>query len=92
MLANQRVHGDLSAYYILFLEGEIYLIDFPQAIDPEINRNAYAIFTRDISRLYEAFQGQGVDCESHQLAESLWQKHGYPIRPLIDPRLMAPED
>ncbi|MBW6466102.1 MAG: hypothetical protein K0B06_06330 [Brevefilum sp.] len=48
MLANQRVHGDLSAYNILYLEGEIYLIDFPQAIDPEVNRNASAIFKRDI--------------------------------------------
>jgi RIO kinase 1 len=92
MLANQRVHGDLSAYNILYLEGEIYLIDFPQAIDPEVNRNAYAIFKRDLVRLCETFQDQSLSCDPRQLAESLWQKHGYPIRPSIDPRLMPSED
>jgi RIO kinase 1 len=92
MLANQRVHGDLSAYNILYLEGEIYLIDFPQAIDPVVNRNAYAIFKRDLTRLCEYFQDQGLSCDPCQLAESLWQKHGYPVRPSIDPRLMPSED
>jgi len=91
MLANQRVHGDLSAYNILYFEGEICLIDFPQAIDPGVNRNAYAIFQRDIIRLCEYFQSQGVPCDPHRLAENLWQKHGYPVKLSIDPRLMAPD-
>jgi RIO kinase 1 len=89
MLANQRVHGDLSAYNILYFEGEICLIDFPQAIEPGVNRNAYAIFQRDIIRLCEPFQAQGVTCDPHRLAEDLWQRHGYPIKSPIDPRLIA---
>lgn len=92
MLANQRVHGDLSAYNILYFEGEICLIDFPQAIEPGGNRNAYAIFQRDMMRLCEYFQSQGVSCDPRRLAEELWQRHGYPIKPSIDPRLMAPDD
>ena len=91
MLANQRVHGDLSAYNILYFEGEICLIDFPQAIEPGVNRNAYAIFQRDIHRLCEYFQSQGVPCDPLRLAKDLWQKHGYPVKLPIDPRLMAPD-
>jgi RIO kinase 1 len=91
MLANQRVHGDLSAFNILYFEGDVYLIDFPQAIHPHHNRNAYAIFQRDIQRLCEYFQSQGVRCRPKQLAESLWLKHGYDIKPAVDPSLLEPE-
>lgn len=91
MLAHQRVHADLSAYNILYIEGEICLIDFPQAIDPGINRNAFTIFQRDITRLCEYFQSQGIPTHPRQLAENLWQKHGYHLRSPIDPRIMAPD-
>lgn len=92
MLSHNRVHGDLSAFNILYYDGEISLIDFPQTIDPEINRNAYAIFSRDILRLCEYFQAQGLDCDPHGLAEDLWTKHRYPIRQPVDPRLLPIED
>jgi len=92
MLENQRVHGDLSAYNILYCEGEITLIDFPQAIDPDVNRNAYPIFCRDITRLCEYFQGQGLKCEPGKLAEDLWLKHGYKIRLMVDPRMLSSDD
>jgi len=77
MLSNHRIHGDLSAYNILYHEGEIYLIDFPQAIDPRVNSSAFPIFKRDLTRLCEYFQSQGVSCDPAQLAEQLWEKHGY---------------
>ena len=88
MLSNDCVHGDLSAFNILYHDGDIYLIDFPQAVDPNVNRSAYAIFKRDISRLCEYFQSQGVRCEPVRLAEQLWEKHGYQIQPYADPRLV----
>ncbi len=88
MLSNHLVHGDLSAYNILYLDGKITLIDFPQAIDPRVNRNAYAIFRRDITRLCEYFQSQDLDCNPISLADQLWEKHGYSIRPSIDPQLI----
>lgn len=88
MLQNQRVHGDLSAYNILFIDGDIFLIDFPQSLNPVENRSAYAIFRRDISRLCEYFQGMGLNCRPQQLAEDLWLKHGYEIHRPADPRLI----
>ncbi len=89
MLANRRIHADLSAYNILYCEGEITLIDFPQAIDPDVNPNAYPIFLRDISRLCEYFQEQGLMCDARNLAEDLWLKHGFKIRQPVDPRLLS---
>lgn len=91
MLQNQRVHGDLSAYNILYLDGDIYLIDFPQSLKPDENRSAFTIFRRDLSRLCEYFQEVGVKCQPHQLAEELWLKHGFKVHRPIDPRLVDPD-
>jgi RIO kinase 1 len=92
MLSNHRVHGDLSAFNYLYLDGTISLIDFPQAVDPDVNRNAYAIFCRDILRLCEYFLAHGLKCDPHSLADDLWIKHGYTIKAPVDPRLFPIED
>lgn len=86
MLSNHCVHGDLSAFNILYQDGDIFLIDFPQAVDPRINRNAYAIFKRDVTRLCEYFQSQGIECEPISLADQLWIEHGFKIQPHVDTR------
>jgi RIO kinase 1 len=91
MLDKHCVHGDLSAYNILYFEGKIFLIDFPQAVNPEENRNAYAIFQRDILRLFEFFQERGMDCNPKAWAKKLWLRHGYAIRPSVHPSLLEPE-
>ncbi|MBC8385519.1 MAG: hypothetical protein H8E57_08385 [Candidatus Cloacimonetes bacterium] len=41
MLHNHIVHGDLSPFNILYHKGELYIIDFPQSVDPNINYNAF---------------------------------------------------
>ncbi len=51
MLSHGIVHADLSAYNILYWEGEITLIDFPQVVDAAANRQAYDILERDIARV-----------------------------------------
>jgi len=88
MLANERVHGDLSAFNILYLDGEIVLIDFPQAINPHENRNALRIFERDVTRLCEYFSRQGLRTYPRSLAADLWKKHGLSIKPDVHPRLI----
>jgi RIO kinase 1 len=80
MLANQRVHADFSAYNILYWEGEIKIIDFPQAINPHENHNSYWIFQRDIQRLCEYFQHQGLQLKPKQIADELWTAHGLAIQ------------
>jgi RIO kinase 1 len=83
MLAHQRVHGDFSAYNILYWDGDITLIDFPQAINPRKNPNAYPIFQRDVQRICEYFRTQGINCNPQKLAEDLWLANDYSTIPNI---------
>jgi len=92
MLARQRIHADLSAYNILYWDGEITLIDFPQAIEPEANRNAFRIFERDVIRVCDYFSRQGVKSNPRQLAAGLWKAYHYHQIPDIHPGLLDPED
>jgi RIO kinase 1 len=92
LLANGFVHGDLSAYNLMYWEGGITLIDFPQVVSPTGNRNAFAIFSRDVTRLCEYFAKQGVDSNPRRLALDLWTRHGYKPREEIHPRYLDPED
>jgi RIO kinase 1 len=91
MLAHNRVHGDLSAYNILYWDGEITLIDFPQAISPTENRNAWLIFQRDVTRVCEYFAQQGVQSDPLSIAESLWRKYRHTTMPDMDPHFLDAE-
>lgn len=91
MLNSNRIHADLSAYNILYWEGKITLIDFPQAINPEENHNAYRIFARDIQRVCEYFSHQGVQTDAYRLAEKLWLARGRKLVPEVQPIYLDPE-
>jgi RIO kinase 1 len=91
MLDHNRVHGDLSAYNILYWDGEITLIDFPQAIAPQQNQNAFRIFERDVVRVCEYFSSQGVAANGREIAAKMWMDHQYRITPALDPRLLDGE-
>lgn len=91
MLANDRVHGDLSAYNILYWEGEITLIDFPQVISPSENRNAFRIFERDVTRVCEYFARQGVPSKPRRIATDMWMAYNHRLTPDVHPRLLDDE-
>jgi len=88
MLAKRRIHGDLSAFNILYWQGEITLIDFPQAIDPNLNRNAFRIFERDVMRVCEYFARQGVKSNPRHLAKDIWKAHHLREIPDVHPGLL----
>jgi RIO kinase 1 len=95
MLTQGVIHGDLSAYNILYWAGEIALIDFPQVVGPEANVNAYPIFRRDITRVCEYFAKQGIRANARSLAEQLWTAHGHRLNHEVHPRHLdaeLPED
>lgn len=75
MLAHDCVHGDLSAYNVLYWEGEIKIIDLPQAVNPYVNSEAYNLLMRDIERLCQYFARSGVDANPLQLAREFWERH-----------------
>lgn len=91
LLSNQRIHGDLSAYNILYWDGDISLIDFPQVVPPEANSAAWAIFLRDVTRICQYFASQGLRRDARTLATDLWTSHGYKITREIHPRDLDPE-
>jgi RIO kinase 1 len=92
MLSLGCIHGDLSAYNILYWEGEIAIIDFPQVISPDQNRSAFPIFERDVARICEYFQRQGVRNNPRKLAADLWASHQQRFMPLVDPKIIADDD
>jgi RIO kinase 1 len=75
MLSMGFIHGDLSAYNILYWEGEITLIDFPQVTDSYANRNADFILKRDITRVCEYFARYGVACDPAEILRDLWDRY-----------------
>lgn len=77
MLQHGLIHGDLSAYNILYWEGEITLIDFPQVTDLHTNSNAYHILRRDIQRTCEYFSTHGVQCDLAAIMGEFWYRYGY---------------
>jgi RIO kinase 1 len=95
MLKHGRIHGDLSAYNILYWNGNITLIDFPQVVLPDSNPASWTIFSRDVMRVCQYFSAQGLQCDARQLASDLWTSHGYKIIKEVDPKYLdaeKPED
>jgi RIO kinase 1 len=75
MLACHRVHADLSAYNVLYWEGQFKIIDFPQAVDPRRNPDACALFVRDVARLCQYFTRYRVAPDPLALATDLWSRY-----------------
>ncbi len=65
LLAADRVHGDLSAYNVLWWRERAVLIDFSQTVDAITHPAAYDLLVRDLARLgvYFARRGVGVDLD-----------------------------
>jgi len=61
------IHGDLSPFNILYWQGKVWIIDFPQAMD--LHRNPYAmdLLYRDLQKICSYFGKQGVDCSPEEL-------------------------
>ncbi|MEZ4671946.1 MAG: RIO1 family regulatory kinase/ATPase [Anaerolineae bacterium] len=77
MLNHHMIHGDLSAYNILYWDGDITLIDFPQVTNSQGNSQAYFILERDVERICAYFAEQGVRSaeEPSHLTAQLWKQY-----------------
>jgi RIO kinase 1 len=72
MLACHVVHGDLSAYNMLYAGGRLRVIDLPQAVDARSNANARTLLARDVANVCRYFASQGADAEPGTFAAELW--------------------
>jgi RIO kinase 1 len=74
-LAHDRIHGDLSAYNILYWRGAVTIIDFAQAVDPRYSDEIYPLLERDIERLCRYFAPYGVASDPARIASDLWTRY-----------------
>jgi RIO kinase 1 len=65
------VHGDLSAYNILWDRGRIVVIDLPQSVDPLAHPEGISLLDRDVTNVTNWFGRRGVACDASDLFESL---------------------
>jgi RIO kinase 1 len=72
MLFHDVVHGDLSPFNVLVWDGEVTLIDFPQAVDTKKNHHAHSFLERDVTRICEHFERFGVRSQPARVAADLW--------------------
>jgi RIO kinase 1 len=75
MLDHHQVHGDLSAYNILYWDGRITLIDFPQMVEARHNPHAFDLLKRDITRICQYFAKYGVTSDPVRLTLDLWEPY-----------------
>ncbi len=87
MLEIGRVHGDLSAYNILYWEETPWIIDFGQSVDTRYQDMAslpadavFALLQRDIARVSAAFAPYSLAIDPVAIAESLWEDHLHNMR------------
>jgi RIO kinase 1 len=92
LLSCGVIHGDLSAYNILYWEGAITLIDFPQVVSPLENKNALSIFQRDVIRVCDYFSRQGIKSNARKIAADIWTSRGYLLTDEIDIRFLDADD
>jgi RIO kinase 1 len=63
MLELDLVHGDLSAYNVLWWRGRAVLIDFSQSVDVVTHPAALDLIRRDIASLANYFIRRGVEID-----------------------------
>ncbi|MHB1317568.1 MAG: RIO1 family regulatory kinase/ATPase domain-containing protein [Anaerolineae bacterium] len=75
MLSLGMVHGDLSAYNVLYWQGEITLIDFPQVVNSIRNRAARRLLTRDVTRICQYFGRYMPAPSPEEIVDELWYRY-----------------
>ena len=69
------VHGDLSAYNLLYSGDRLRVIDLPQAVDARSNPHARRLLAGDVANVCRYFASQGADAEPGTFATELWELH-----------------
>ena len=76
-LSCGRIHADLSPFNILYWQGGLKVIDFPQAVDPASNPQALSLLERDLENVCRYWARHGVRVDANRLARRLWAEFRY---------------
>lgn len=71
LLKLGKVHGDYSAYNLLWWQNKVMVIDFPQMIEFEDNRHAMELIERDLNSLCMSFKRHGIDKDPFEVLNDL---------------------
>jgi RIO kinase 1 len=74
MLAENCIHGDLSAFNILYHRGRVVIIDLPQCIDPRFSTRAREVLERDVANVARYFARFDIKFDSQRHTASLWRR------------------
>jgi RIO kinase 1 len=69
--AASVVHGDLSPYNVLWWDGRLWFIDFPQAADLVLNPHGFDLLHHDVMTMCTWFTRQGHACDGEALFAEL---------------------
>jgi RIO kinase 1 len=73
LLDCHLVHGDLSAYNVLYGEGRPWIIDVPQSIDLHHRPDGYSYLDRDVHNLERYFARYGLT--TGDFAHRAWRRY-----------------
>lgn len=71
MLASGYVHGDLSPYNLLVWNERLWVIDFPQAVDPLLNPDGLQLLERDVANVCGWFAQKRVATDADAVLAEL---------------------
>ncbi|MCU0492882.1 MAG: hypothetical protein MUD01_14925 [Chloroflexaceae bacterium] len=74
-LKHHRIHGDLSAYNVLYWQGRALIIDVAQAVDPRLSADAFELLARDVERICDYFRRYGLGANGSALAQEMWERY-----------------
>ena len=75
MLDADRVHGDLSAYNLMWWRGKVVVIDLPQCVSADANPLAYSFLLRDVEHVCSHFRKLGLETpEPGAYTDKLWKE------------------
>jgi RIO kinase 1 len=74
-LEQDLIHADLSAHNILYWNGTVKIIDFPQAVPASQNPEAFDLLLRDVRRVCEYFARYDVAADPLQIATDFWTRY-----------------
>ncbi len=65
------VHADLSPFNVLWWQGRMWLIDFPQAVDLVTNPHGFDLLHHDVTTMCAWFERRGVATDAEEVFASL---------------------
>ena len=77
-LASHRVHADLSPFNVLYWRERARIIDFPQAVDPRKNPNAWDLLQRDLGNVERYFARYGLEVDASWITHDLRRQYTDP--------------